>query len=142
MNNNFFKNLRKVRVTVERTFRGKLEPKPRTIESTSYKADYRLIPKDEEESYCRKIEVKTETPILQKTMEFPPLMRDVLIREKKAKGEDVQDLKLDIVYNKHVLQKSKLAEDGEKPTVTIQLNMQQLPNLSLYKNIKLSTETK
>ncbi|KRT80812.1 hypothetical protein AMK59_4993, partial [Oryctes borbonicus] len=38
-------NLRKVRVLVERTFRGVTNPKPLYLESASYKTDYRLIPK-------------------------------------------------------------------------------------------------
>ncbi|XP_044269367.1 uncharacterized protein LOC123014364 [Tribolium madens] len=128
---------RKVRVLVEKTFRGVTYPKPITIESTSYKADYQLIPKDEEHNYSTIVETKREIAILQRTMEFPPLMKDVLMRENRAKGEDVQDLKLEIVYHKTKTGKYRVAEEGETPTVTFQANIQELPNISLYKNVKL-----
>ncbi|KAJ3661832.1 hypothetical protein Zmor_006214 [Zophobas morio] len=131
-------NLRKVRVLVEKTFRGMTFPKPVTIERASYKTDYRLLSKDEEEEYCKKVLPK-EVQVYPNTMDFPPLLQEYIIREKKTKGEDTDvELKLDIVYNKnHNSNSVRIAKDGEIPTVTFDINMRKLPSISLYKNVKM-----
>lgn len=53
--------------------------------STTYKADYRLIPKDEEEIYC-----KTTAPAHEKfipsKMEFPPLLKQFILRDYAKNG--------------------------------------------------------
>lgn len=134
-----FQNLRKVRVLVEKTFRGVTQPKPTLIESVSYKPDYRLIPKDEEQVFCKTSEAKSQARVLPETADFPPLLKEYLLREMKLKGENVpKDLKLPLVYKRNP-GKYKIAEDGEKPQITINLNDgTKLPNISLYKNVNVN----
>jgi small subunit ribosomal protein S34 len=133
-------NQRKVRVLVEKTFRGKTFPNPITIESASYKTDYRLLATDEEKAYCKMVELKSELPIYPKTMDFPPLLKELLIKEKKAKGEVLEELKLDVVYQKKNNGTYRIANEGEEPTISFNVNPEKLPDISLYKNIKFSTE--
>ncbi|ERL85892.1 uncharacterized protein LOC109543680 [Dendroctonus ponderosae] len=115
-------NLRKVRVLVEQTFRGKTVTKPVLIERVSYKTDYRLIPKDEEQTYCKfdQISVIPEK-ILPKYMDFPPIFKQLNIRESLNRGGPTkEDLQLEIVYNNSSKKmKYKIAEEGEEPTVKI-----------------------
>jgi small subunit ribosomal protein S34 len=68
---------RKVRVWAEKVFRGRKYPKIVEVCSVSYKADYRLIPKDEEEEYCKTDSHLTmdKVKILPRTVPFPPLLR-------------------------------------------------------------------
>lgn len=72
-----FQDPRKVRVWAEKVFRGRKYPKIVEICSASYKPDYRLIPKDEEESYCKTDSLGTleKINILPQTIPFPPLLR-------------------------------------------------------------------
>ncbi|XP_056629710.1 uncharacterized protein LOC130440510 [Diorhabda sublineata] len=112
-------NMRKVKVWVENTFRGRTFPEPILIEGISYKTDYRLIPKAEEQEY-RNSTIYEYKKILPKTMNFPPLLKDILIKIGKSKGEDVSDLKLNIFYNQtSLMEKYKIAEGDEQPTVEI-----------------------
>lgn len=102
---------------MENTFRGKLGPKPVLIERASYKWDYRLIPKDEEVNYTLKTATKQEssTRILPRTMEFPPLLKELVARDCiNSKGEVTeQDLQLPIMYNKQSKSlKYKIAAEG------------------------------
>merc|ERR1719273_2340115 len=58
--------------------------------------DYRLVPKDEEESFCRWSEVQNYDPTKyaperSKYMEMPPLMKLVIERNRKAKNEKVTE---------------------------------------------------
>lgn len=103
---------------MENTFRGKLDPKPVLIERASYKCDYRLIPKDEEAIYTSKTDTKPEntTRILPRTMEFPPLLKELVARDCiNNKGEVTeQDLQLPIMYNKQSKNsKYKIAAEGK-----------------------------
>jgi small subunit ribosomal protein S34 len=68
---------RKVRVWAEKVFRGRKYPKIVEVCSVSYKADYRLIPKDEEEEYCKTESHLTmdKVKVLPRTVPFPPLLR-------------------------------------------------------------------
>lgn len=126
--------MRKVKVLVEKTFRGVTNPKPVCIESTSYKTDYRLIPKDEEQRYFQyKPSVINET-VFPRTMVFPPLMREVLIREMKIKGDTVVEPVMDIAYND---KKRRIAKEGERPTIEFKMDLGKPAALSLYKGIKL-----
>ncbi|XP_018574294.1 uncharacterized protein LOC108913255 [Anoplophora glabripennis] len=133
-----FDNVRKVRVWVEKTFRGKVFPSPIIMESATYKADYRLIPKDEEEKFCKTV-VKDETKIFPKYFEFPPVMKELILRDMKAEGSDATDeLKLEIVYNR-ISRKTKyrITEDGEKPNVEIVMGLGKPAAPSLYEGVKL-----
>lgn len=130
-------DMRKVRVHVEKMFRGKSELL--TIESASYKWDYRLIPKDEEEKYLSS-KVEQSITVLPKTMDFPPVLRELLIREAKARGEtDIKEPRLDIVYNKMSTKKKyRIAQDGEKPDVTFDMGLGIPASPHLYENAKLN----
>lgn len=130
-------DMRFVKVWVESTFRGKTFPEPIIIERTSYKTDFRLIPKDEEQEYC-KSPVFDCTKIVPKTMEFPPLLKELLIRNAKAKGNNLEEeIKLEIFYNKQSLNMSyKIAKDGEKPTVEIVSGLGKPVSPRLYEGLK------
>ncbi|XP_030746039.1 uncharacterized protein LOC115874878 [Sitophilus oryzae] len=134
-------NFRKVRVLVEKTFRGKKHPKPILMESTTYKPDYKLIPKDEEENFCKNIEkTETATRILPRTMEFPPLIKKLIIKEHSALGTTPkkEDLELPIAYNKISKNlKYKIAKEGEEPTEKISLGLGKPYADRLYKGIDL-----
>ncbi|KAI4470283.1 28s ribosomal protein s34 mitochondrial [Holotrichia oblita] len=107
-------NLRKVKVLLEKTFRGVTNPKPVCIESASYKTDYCLIPKDEEQRYCQ-----YKAPVT---------------NEKIFPSEPVVEPVMDIVYND---KKRRIAKEGEKPTIEIKIGLGKPAALSLYKGIKL-----
>lgn len=103
---------------MENTFRGVPDPKPVLIERASYKCDYRLIPKDEEVNYTLKTATRQEktTRILPRTMDFPPLLKELVARDCiNSKGEVTeQDLQLPIVYNRQSKQlKYKIAAEGK-----------------------------
>lgn len=89
------------------------------IERPTYKCDYRLIPKDEEAIYTSKTDTKpenTSTRILPRTMEFPPLLKELVARDCiNNKGEVTeQDLQLPIMYNKQSKSlKYKIAAEGK-----------------------------
>ncbi|CAH1964074.1 unnamed protein product [Acanthoscelides obtectus] len=129
-------DVRKVRALVEKTFRGKTMSQPILIESSSYKADYKLIPRDEEAEYCKKSMQKTESKpehILPRTMEFPPLLKELLIREAEAKGEKIEEPKLRIVYNKRSIRTNyRIAKEGETPTVEFAIGLGEPRSPGLY----------
>ncbi|XP_022901944.2 small ribosomal subunit protein mS34 [Onthophagus taurus] len=136
-------NVRKVKVLVEKTFRGVKSPNLATIESSSYKTDYRLLSKDEEAEYC-KIEKKPEVQmkILPRTMALPPLLKEVIIREMKADGKIVKDEPMiEIVYNRHVIKNKKIntriANEGEKPNVEINIGLGKPSCSRLYKGLEI-----
>lgn len=71
-------------------------------------------------------------------MDLPPLLREIIIRGLKAKGEKVdKDPEMDIVYNTYGRTKAyRVAEDGETPDFkpSIGLGPTQCPGL--YANCK------
>lgn len=73
-----FEENRKCRVYVERVFRGYKIPRPVELESTSYKPDYILMPKDWTPPPLPEVKVR-EVP---STVEFPPLLNYILKQEK------------------------------------------------------------
>lgn len=133
-------NRRLIRVWVENTFRGKKDPEPVIIYKTSYKADYRLIPKDEEAEYCKIVQEKSENDqpkIMPHTTDFPPLLKELIVRESKARGVPNEDPKLDIVYSKTALAtKYRVAQEGETPSYEIPCGLGVPASPSLYANIK------
>lgn len=67
---------RKVIVHVEKIFRAKRYKEPIEIYSVSYKPDYRLIPKDEEQLWWDRLaNCKPREKIVPGSIELPPLMR-------------------------------------------------------------------
>lgn len=69
---------RKVRVYVERVFRGYRHERPIELETTSYKADYLLMPKDWMPPPLPEVKLK-EVPAM---IELPPLMKEYYKQEK------------------------------------------------------------
>nr|CAH7727075.1 unnamed protein product [Callosobruchus chinensis] len=126
-------SLRKVRALVEKTFRGKTFPKPVLLESSTYKTDYKLIPKDEEEKYCKKPVSSVAEHILPRTMEFPPLLKELLIREAEARGQKIEEPKLEVAYNRRSIKTSyRVAKEGETPTVEIAVGLGKPVSPNLY----------
>jgi len=67
---------RKVIVFVEKIFRGKRYENPVEIYGVSYKPDYRLIPKDEEQLWWDRLaNCKQRENVVPGSIELPPLMR-------------------------------------------------------------------
>lgn len=127
-----------MKVLVERTFRGQTKEKPVLIESASYKADYRLIPKDEEAEYCKcKVPIQTAERILPRTIEFPPVLKQLLMTEMEKKGE-TEELVLDVICQQGRESKYRIANEGEKPNVEIPLGLGTPASPDLYKGINLS----
>lgn len=86
------------------------------MESSTYKTDYFLVPKHKEAEFCQ---VNTEVPkekIMPREMEYPPLLREILIRQMKAKGEPVKEPKMKLYYNPYGMKTYRVAEEGETPT--------------------------
>ncbi|XP_049546097.1 uncharacterized protein LOC125957443 [Anopheles darlingi] len=121
---------RKVRVTMEKTFRGRKSPHPVQVESVSYKADYRLLSKHEEESYCKLVE--RQEKIFPREIELPPLLRDFVARE-TGKPAPMIPIKLKVGRENHY----RLANEGERPTVAVTMNIGKPASPSLYANCEL-----
>lgn len=96
------------------------------ISSTSYKADYRLIPKSEEVEYC-KTDKRTEEKILPQKVEFPPLLREFI---KEETGDLNPMMKLRLKTNIDKL--CRIAKDGEKPNVEINMGLGKPVSPNLY----------
>ncbi|XP_050429342.1 uncharacterized protein LOC126838726 [Adelges cooleyi] len=77
-------SLRKMIVHAERIFRGKRYTEPIEIYSVSYKPDYRLIPKDEEQLWWDRLaNCKPRVKLVPGLFEMPPLMKLALQRDDK-----------------------------------------------------------
>lgn len=120
----FLQNVRKVVALVEKTFRGQTITKPIQIEAASYKADYVLIPKDQESQY---LNVICERPIkiLPSSIEFPPLLKEILIRQ----GKQTENITLKVRYNTSGIKNQRIAGEQETPTINFETN--RLPTLHI-----------
>ena len=119
---------------VEQVFRGKKLPLPVQIDTVTFKPDYMLIPKDQEANYIN----RTKQPIqkiMPRTTNFPPLLKEILMRQKNLK-EESSVLKLTIKYAPLGIKNYKIAEEGETPTVNIEIGLGEPASPSLYANIK------
>lgn len=68
--------VRKVTVWAEKVFRGHLYPQLIELYSASYKADYRLVPKEEEKALWDRVsQTKLEEKVIPEYAPFPPLMK-------------------------------------------------------------------
>lgn len=121
-----------MRVFVEKTFRGRTHPKLVEICSTSYKADYQLVPKELESIICRPPAVETAERILPQTMEFPPLLREFIVRET---GQSNPLLPVQLKANREKI--ARLARDGERPTVSLSMSVGTPVSPRLYKGLDL-----
>lgn len=123
--------MRKVKVTVEKTWRGITLPKPIEIFSTSYKADYELVQKEDEHKYLQNNQ-KVKTKILAKEAELPPLLRE-FIREETGQKTPMMKVHFKPADNKFV----RLAKDGETADVTMIMGLGQpaAVSLKLYEGV-------
>lgn len=81
---------RRVRVWVEKTFRGRKLPTITEIYRTSYKTDYQLIPKKEEALLLAAVKEQIASEeILPNKVEMPPLMKKFIEQENEKKGLEV-----------------------------------------------------
>lgn len=119
---------RRVRVTVEKTFRGRQYPKPVEIFSASYKADYQLIPKHEEVEFCKVQPTRVEK-VLPTEIEMPPLLRAFVEKETGVKNPKIP-LKLKQTKEKFY----RLAKEGEQPTLPVSMSLGQSVNEQLLRD--------
>ena len=107
------------------------------MESSTYKSDYFLIPKYQEEEFCKDVEA-SKTKILASKMEFPPLLKEYVMRQMKSNVTSFsEEPKMKICYNSHGYQTYRVAEEGETPTEpepSIGLGKPITPRL--YKNVE------
>ncbi|XP_075160538.1 mitochondrial ribosomal protein S34 [Haematobia irritans] len=116
---------RKVKVTVEKTWRGVTIPKPVEIFSSSYKADYELIDKEDEHKFLQNSS-KIVEKILSTHVELPPLLREFVSDETGEKNPQMK-VHFKSTDNKFV----RLAKDGEKPNVFVTMGLGQPAPVSL-----------
>lgn len=124
----FPQETRKVKVTVEKTFRGVTAAKPVIIFSSSYKADFKLIPISIEATYCKVSQDKKEV-IISQEMDLPPLLREFISDETKQANP-----KMKTHFKENVNKISRLAKDGEKPTLEIPIGLGVPVSPKLYEN--------
>ncbi|XP_014477360.1 PREDICTED: uncharacterized protein LOC106745884 [Dinoponera quadriceps] len=118
---------RKVIVLADVVFRGMKESTPMQLDNTTYKADFVLVPKDQEHLYTGVTVPPAEKRVLPRTMEFPPLYLQMLMRDIKAKGiaEPAKQPQLNIVYNTSCMsvKNYRIAEEDETAaSITYGLN--------------------
>ncbi|XP_055627805.1 uncharacterized protein LOC129769509 [Toxorhynchites rutilus septentrionalis] len=118
---------RKVKITVEKTFRGRKFPKLVEINSVSYKADYRLLHKHEEQGYCRTLE--QEEKIIPREIDMPPLLRDFIAKE-TGKSNPKLEIRIKPGHNNVY----RLAKEGESPNVELSMGIGKPASPSLYAN--------
>ncbi|XP_014243151.1 uncharacterized protein LOC106663092 [Cimex lectularius] len=116
---------RKIWAYVEKVFRGRKYPKVVELYSSTYKADYRLVPRCEEQALLDRVAAcKVEERILPKTIQFPPLLEYFLMEEKKSQGQPVVLPQLELKIKPGRDRVYRKAEDNESPTVEFQSSKQ------------------
>lgn len=118
---------------MEKTFRGRTLPKLVEICSTSYKADYLLVPKDQEQDVCQRQPSETNNErILPQTVAMPPLLREFVERETGQKNPLLQ---IRIKPNREKI--ARIARDGETPNVSVTMDLGKPISPQLYKGLNL-----
>ncbi|XP_047534971.1 uncharacterized protein LOC125069499 [Vanessa atalanta] len=131
---------RRVRVWVEKTFRGRKLPNLTEIYKTSYKPDYNLIPKDEEAKLFESAKIYEKLPeaILPNSIEMPPLMKKFIVKDHEKKGlETIKEFVMPIAYNHSPNRVHRIAKGDEKPTVQFTMSLGKPVSPSLYEGIQL-----
>ncbi|XP_041986233.1 28S ribosomal protein S34, mitochondrial [Aricia agestis] len=131
---------RRVRVWVEKTFRGYTHDKLTEIYRTSYKPDYKLIPKHEEEKLINSITNKHHFSdvILPNKIEMPPLMKEFIVKDHERKGlKTLTDFEMPLRYNYSPNRVMRIAKGDEKPTVKFTMGLGKPVSLSLYAGVQL-----
>ncbi|CAB3251454.1 unnamed protein product [Arctia plantaginis] len=132
---------RRVRVWVEKTFRGKKLPNITEIYRTSYKPDYKLIPKNEEAKLLATVDKVHDysNVVLPKIIEMPPLMKKFITKDHEKKGLEIMtDFTMPIRYNRSPNRVKRIAKGDEKPTVQFSMGLGTPASPSLYEGIQLS----
>ncbi|XP_026731158.1 uncharacterized protein LOC113496197 [Trichoplusia ni] len=130
---------RRVRIWVEKTFRGRKLPNLTEIYRTSYKPDYKLIPKNEEAKLLNAVGLHETQEILPNRIEMPALMKKFIIKDHENKGlEIVSDFTMPISYNHSPNRVKRIAKDNEKPTVQFTMGLGKPASPSLYEGVPLS----
>uniref|UniRef100_A0A1B6EQ94 28S ribosomal protein S34, mitochondrial n=1 Tax=Cuerna arida TaxID=1464854 RepID=A0A1B6EQ94_9HEMI len=119
------RDLRKVRAYTEKVFRGRKSEKIFEICHESWKPDYVLVPKSEEKTLIEKAEAAAKTVTkrsLPSTIPFPPLLQELIIQERIAKGlpSDEEPRMKVIIRQKDISGEDlmyHLAEDDETPSI-------------------------
>ncbi|XP_045462365.1 28S ribosomal protein S34, mitochondrial [Harmonia axyridis] len=128
---------RKVKVYIDETFRGNKLREHSVINLASYKADYVLVPKDEEYKYNDDAAAKIR--IVPRTVELPPLLKELVKRENLANGEPAdKDNKVKVAYVTGPYANYRVAEEGEKPDFEITMGLGTPASPSLYEGIGLN----
>lgn len=99
-------------VVCETIFRGIKLDEPQKIESDSVLPDYQLVPKHLEKNYIytKNSLQRIEENILPRYMDFPPLLKDILIKN------GAKDLKLKTIKSDSSRSMYRLAKEDEQPT--------------------------
>ncbi|CAH2039690.1 unnamed protein product, partial [Iphiclides podalirius] len=132
---------RRVRIWVEKTFRGRKLEKLTEIYRTSYKPDYKLIPKHEEEKLLELAETKQQSSdiVLPRTIEMPPLMKKFIIKDHEKKGMEIlKEYVMPLSYNFSPNRVHKIAEGDEKPTIQFTMGLGKPASSSLYEGVQLN----
>ena len=125
--------MRKMRVTVEKVFRGLRHETPTVIESASYKTDYRLLSKKEEKDYCQVLGNMThEKKIIPSEMDLPPLLRELLIKEGKTNLKMITKVRDDKKNNTF-----RVAKEGETPTQELTIGLKNPTSPRLFEGLNL-----
>jgi small subunit ribosomal protein S34 len=124
---------RKIKVMAEKVFRGRKYEKLVQIEGASYKTDYRLLSKKEEETYCQVLCSQTEKiKLIAPQMDFPPLLKEFLTKET---GKN--DIKMRVYLKKSHNKNHRLAQEGEKADVVIPIDIGNVVSPSLFEGLQV-----
>ena len=113
--------VRRVRALVDNVFRGTYRGQE-WLSWTTYKPDFRLIPKEEEESITKlkkgELPERFErTKVLPSHSDFPPLLRELIIQDMKANGTyKGEEPRLPLIYP---VPDYKVAKEGETPSIVL-----------------------
>lgn len=127
-------DVRKMKVWVQKVFRGRLYPGTKLIESASYKCDYKLLSKKEEKDYCQILTEHTrDAELIAPQMDLPPLLKELILRETGK-----SDVKMNVYINEDSDNKKyRIAKENEKTTIEIPINIGKPKSPSLYQGIEL-----
>uniref|UniRef100_A0A8D8TUV7 Uncharacterized protein n=1 Tax=Cacopsylla melanoneura TaxID=428564 RepID=A0A8D8TUV7_9HEMI len=115
-------NLRKVIVFVASVFRGRMDPDVHETFSTSYKADYHLVPKHEEQDWIRRTEAcKRQIKYIDPHIDMPPLLKKVVAREKELSNEPFtpDQFKLTLQIQQSYTNNTMLADEAHPADIKI-----------------------
>lgn len=114
----YLKHHRRVKVLMDKVFRGQKFEKPIWIRIASYKADYRLLSKKEEASYC-KITPRDEK-LIAPYMDLPPLLKEFVMKETGR-----SDVRMKVHHKWKLYSNARLAKEGETPNVEVAMGLGQ-----------------